>query len=158
MILFNFDVLARPNKDFGARIPDPDGILLWRAMHEQTLGRVAVTAGMAPSKELVEHWLKINQIKASSYDLVDSDDPKIIADKVQLYLAAAGGRHMYFDINPDVVAITLSMGIPSILVCHPFVVRPEWHSPKSMKSWETLTEEINQQKLARAEKVWGEPE
>ena len=132
--------------------------MLWRAMHESSLGRIAVTVTDAPNKDIVEHWLKINQIKASSYDIVDSTDSTIVAEKVHLYLAAAGGRHMYFDTDPAVIALTLGMGIPSVLVGQPFVIRPEWHTPRSVKSWEDLTEEINKQKLARVEKTWGELE
>lgn len=158
MILFNFDVLARPNTDFGARIPDPDGILLWRAMHEQTIGRVGVVINGSPKKGHVEHWLKVNDIKASFYEILDSTDPKVIEEKVSLYLASAGGRHMYFDTDPSVIAQTLQAGIPSILVCQPFVIRPEWSTTKRMRSWEDLTQEIDKQKLAKAEKTWGDDE
>lgn len=158
MILFNLDVLARPHNEFGSRVPDPEGLMLWRAMHEHSMGRIAVVVNTAPDRSVVEHWLKINQIKAASYDLLDSLDSSIIAEKVQLYLGAAGGRHMYFDTNPDVITLTLSAGIPSTLVCQPYVVRPEWNGPRAIQSWESLTAEIDKQKLARAEKNWGELE
>ena len=158
MILFNFDVLARPGENLGARVPDPEGMTLWRAMHEATVGRISVFVNGSPDKDMVEHWLKVNGVKAASYDVADAVDADLIADKIHLYLATTGGRHMYFDTDPAVIAKTMAAGIPSLLVCQPFVVRPEWTGQRQMKSWEALTEEIDKQKLARAEKTWGDME
>jgi len=36
------------------------------------------------------------------------------------------------------------------------VVRPEWSTEKPMKGWDVLTEEIDRQAIARAEKKWGD--
>lgn len=158
MIVFNFDVLARPSREFGSRMPDPDGILLWRAMHEVTIGRLSVLVNAASNKDLLEHWLKVNNIKAASYDVLDSEDPALIADKVHLFMSAAGGRHLYFDTNPETVANMMRMGVPSMLVCQPFVIRPEWDTPRVRRGWEALTLEIDRQNIARADKTWGEIE
>lgn len=158
MIVFNFNVLARPSQEFGARVPDSDGLLLWKAMHQETIGRIAVMVNGSPSRDMVEHWLKVNSIKAAAYDILDTIDPVVVADKVSLYMAAAGGRHMYFDTDPMAVSLMMKAGITSILVTQPFVVRPEWHTEKQMRSWESLTQEIDKQKLARSEKTWGDIE
>lgn len=157
MILFNYDVLARPHKDLGSRPPDPEGIYMWRALHESSVGRIGVVySGALDDPKILETWMKINGIKASMYEITGTTEPKLCAEKVQILAATTGGRFMYFDSNPDTVAHTFSMGIPSLLVCQPYVVRPEWSTTKTIKGWDTLVEEIDKQALARSERDWGE--
>ena len=156
VILFNFDVLARPNAELGARPPDPEGVYLWRALHEASVGRLGVLYSGDPDIVMFENWMKINQIKAIMNDTTGTTEPRVCAEKAAAILAASGGRSMYFDTNPEVISHTYSMGTPSLLVCQPYVVRPEWSTEKPMKGWDVLTEEIDRQAIARAEKKWGD--
>lgn len=154
MILFNFNVLARPAEDFGARVPEPNGVYLWKSMHEASVGRLGVVVDGAVNTALLESWLKINGLKAVMYDVLETDDPLLKAEKIQLMLAAAGGSMMYFDTDPSTVEKTYAMGIPSLLVCTPYVVRKEWTISKTMRGWEDLVTEIDKQVLMRSEKDW----
>lgn len=158
MIVFNFNVIARPSQELGSRVPDPDGMYLWRTLHEASVGRVGLVVEEASDKNVLETWLKINNVKAVMYDVLDTTEPKLCAEKVALIMSSAGGRGMYLDTNPHTIANTMQLGIPSLLVCQPFVVRPEWSSKKTMKGWDTLVEEIDKQAMARSERNWGELE
>lgn len=159
MIFFNFNVIAREGAELGSRVPDPEGMTLWRSMHESSVGRIGIIySGPLDSPHTLEAWLKLNQVKAAMYEVTDTTEPKLCAEKVCLLAASAGGRTMYFDTDPDTIAHTYANGIPSMLVCQPYVVRPEWSSGKVMRGWESLVEEITKQKLARAEKQWGDIE
>jgi len=158
VIVFNFDVIARPHPEFGSRVPDPEGVYLWRAMYEASIGRMAVVVSGHVLDETLESWLKMNQVKASMYDVLDTSEPKVCAEKVARIMSAAGGRSMYFDVNPETVSHTMKLGIHSSLVCPPYVVRPEWSAEKVMRDWESLTQEIDRQALMKSEKQWGEIE
>lgn len=159
MIVFNFDVLARPHVELGARVPDPEGMYLWRTLHETTIGQMGIVVTEdIDNTDLLESWLKINGVKAIMYDILGTREPKVCAESVARILAAAGGRKMYFDTDPNTISATYGMGIPSYLVCQPYVVRPEWGAEKTMKGWDTLVEEIDRQAIARSEKNWRELE
>lgn len=158
MIVFNFDVLARPHPEFGSRVPDPEGLYMWRALYEASVGRMAVVVSGEANNDTLETWLKLNQVKASTYDIFGTSEPGLCAEKVARLLAAAGGRSMYFDVNPATVAHTMKLGVFSSLVCPPYVVRPEWSTEKVMRDWESLTQEIDRQALMRSEKQWGDIE
>jgi hypothetical protein len=159
MILVNFNVVARPGPDVGARVPDPEGMLLWRSMHESSRGRIGIVySGALDNVVPLEAWLKINQVKAAMYEVTGTKESKVCADKIGLIAASAGGRTMYFDTDPDTIAHTYSNGIPSMLVCQPYVVRPEWSSKRAIRGWDNLLEEIDKQVLAKSEKKWGDIE
>lgn len=156
MIIFNFDVLARPGKEFGARIPDTDGIRLWSDMFETHLGRLAVVIDEAPEPYIMEHWLKINGIKAAVYDVLGTADPALKAEKVQRLSMSVGVGGWYIDTDPQAIAATLKLGIPSLLVASPYIVRPEWASEKQTRPWDDLVEEIDKQATMRAAREWGD--
>ena len=158
MILFNVNVLARPNENFGARVPDPDGMGMWRSLYESSVGRTAVIVDEDVDKELLETWLKINNVKAVVYETVGTTEPRVKAEVVQRMLTAAGGRSMYLDTDAATVAHTLQLGIPSLLVCLPYTIRPEWSVERQIRGWDSLVDEIDKQALARSEKNWGEIE
>lgn len=40
MILFNFDVIARPADSLGQRQPDADGRYIWNLFHTQEMGKI----------------------------------------------------------------------------------------------------------------------
>lgn len=156
VILFNFNVVARPGDNMGSRVPEADGLYLWKSMHEASVGRLGVVVDGVVDHKLLEAWMKINGMKAVLYEVLETDDPLLKAEKIQLILSAAGGSKMYFDTDPRTVEKTVSMGIPSLLVCNPYVVRSEWSTHKKMKGWEDLVTEIDKQVLMRSEKQWEE--
>lgn len=158
MIVFNFNVVARPGGEFGARVPDPQGTYLWRTMHEATVGRMGIVVNEEVEESLLETWLKLNGVKAVMYEVLGSSEPDYCADKVARILGSSGGKHpMYFDTDPATVAKTLALGICSLVFTQPHTIRPEWSTTKQQRrSWDLLTEEIDKQRIAKAEKSWRE--
>lgn len=156
MIIFNFDVLARPGDSLPTRLPDREGLRLWTTFHEQTMGRLAVVVNGDPDLPQLEHWFKVNGIKAAVYEVFHSDDVDVKLEKVQLLTAAAGKMDWYIDVDPRMIAKALSVGIPSLLVANPYVVRPEWSDNLRKRSWDELVEEVDRQALMRAERNWSE--
>lgn len=154
MIVFNFDVIARPSNEISSRVPDPDGMYLWKSLHDSSIGRMAVVVNEVNRTDLLEVWLKINGVKAAMYDVLDTSDPLLKSEKIQILLAAAGGHSMYLDTDPKTVEHMMRAGIPSMLVCQPYVVRQEWSSVKQMRGWEDLVQEVDRQALLRSEKSW----
>ena len=154
MIVFNFDVIARPHKEISARVPDPDGMYLWKSLHEASIGRLAVVVNEVDRTDLLEVWLKINGVKAAMYDVLDTHEPNLKSEKIQALVAAAGGHSMYLDTDPKTVELMMRSGIPSLLVCQPYVVRQEWSTAKHMRAWGDLIEEVDRQALMRSEKKW----
>jgi hypothetical protein len=124
--------------------------------HEATLGRVAVVVNGDPKLDQLEHWLKVNGIKASVYEVLHTDDVDLKLEKIQMLAAAAGKLDWYIDIDPLMVAKSISVGIPSLLVSIPYVVRPEWSDRVPRKNWEQLVEEVDRQALMRAERNWSD--
>lgn len=107
----------------------------------------------APSTAVLEHWLNMNGIKPVVTEVLDSIDPPIKADKVQRLMNTVGVNDWYIDIDPDTIAHTLRMGIPSLLVAYPYVPRPEWSlNPPPIKSWDALVQEVDSQALVRADR------
>lgn len=156
-MVVNLDVLAKPGP-MGSRLPEPHGMRLWRILHDQTLGRLALVVDEDVKRDELEHWMKVNGVKAAVYDVLGSKDPQIKAEKVHRILGTTGTPNdWYFDVDPHTAAITLSLGIPTILVSIPYVIRPEWASESQARSWGTLVEELDKQALMRAERDWNEP-
>jgi len=156
MIIFNFDVLALPGKEFGARVPYPEGMRLWSDLFETHMGRLAVVIDEAPQSHILEHWLKINGIKAAVYEELGTTDPQMKAEKVYKLSMAVGTKDWYIDTDPRTVAITMKLGMPSLLVANPYIVRPEWVDPQHNRPWDELVEEIDRQATMRAARDWGE--
>lgn len=156
MIVFNFDVVARPHEELSNRTPDPEGMRLWRMFHEQTMGRMALVVDEEVNKEVFEHWLLVNNVKAAMYQELDTKDPAIKADKVQLLMTSTGRVDWYVDNDPIAAAKTLRLGIPTLLVANPYIVRPEWSGIKAARSWDDLVHEVESQVIMKAEKNWGE--
>lgn len=156
MILFNFSVLARPADSIALRQPDSQGLYIWRMMHDQSVGRICLVVNEDYSKLIIEDWLKKEGIKPSFYEMLDEPDPVLRAEKVHRIGAVFGKPEWYVDNNPKTCAETLKLGIPTILVASPYVVRPEWANMKVMREWDTLVEELDNQALKAAEKTWRE--
>lgn len=156
VIIVNFDVIARPGKELGARLPDPEGMRLWKMFHDQTMGRIALVIDEEVPKDIFEHWLKVNQVKPAIYEMLDVVHPDLKAEKVHILSMTMGISDWYVDNDPYACAFTLRLGIPTLLVCNPYVVRPEWSGVKAARPWDTIVTEIDNQSLQRAERTWGD--
>ena len=156
MIIFNFDVLAKPGKELGARAPEPDGIRLWNMFHEHSLGRLALVVDQDVDRDIFEHWLKVNNIKAAMYEVLDVVAPDLKAEKIQRLAMLTGRSDFYIDRDPLVASQCLRLGIPTLLVLNPYVVLPEWSGQSNSRNWDSLVKEIDRQAIMKAEKTWGD--
>lgn len=154
MILFNFNVIARPNESLVARQPDSEGRALWKMFHETYMGRIILIVNEGYEREHLEHWLKTEGYKPGMYEILDEADPELLSQKIHRVAAVFGKPSWYIDNNPAVCAKTLALGIPTLLVACPYIVRPEWTSPKEIRQWDTLVSELEAQALKAAEKTW----
>lgn len=158
MIVVNFDVLALPASEMVQRVPRRTGMTLWAILHESLNGRLAVVADECDDTEILEHWMKVNGIKAAVYDVLHITDPAIKAEKV-FALASAPGSSMtnwYVDIDPETIKHCMALGMTSLLVADPDIVRPEWGDLSAPpRSWDALVKEVSEQKIARAERHWN---
>lgn len=158
MILFNFDVIARPADSLGQRQPDADGRYIWNLFHTQEMGKICLIVNDIYDKELFEVWLKRENFKAAMYEFVDFVDPVLKAERIHTLSGIWGRSKWYVDNDARVCAETLKRGIPTLLVASPYVIRPEWHSPKQIKSWDTLTTELDEQAMQAANRTWSDVE
>ena len=160
MILFNFEVLARPAHKVTNRLPEPEGIKLWKVFHEAEMGRLMLIVNETDNVEHLETWLKREGIKAFQYQVLDTDNIDIKVEKIHQLSSAIGRASWYIDNDPATCARTLQLGIPSIMAGTPYIIRPEWSSNTQTvrKGWSDLVDELNTQAELRAEKSWGEME
>lgn len=156
MILFNFDVIARPSDELGGRQPDPDGRYIWNLLHEKEMGRICLIVNKEYPRELFEAWLKKEMFKASVYEFVEFDDPVLRAERIHTIGGIWGRPKWYVDNDPRVCAETMKRGIPTLFTGVPYVVRPEWNGDKTIKSWDVLVDEIDEQAIKAATKTWGD--
>lgn len=154
MIVVNFNVLAGPHDDFAQRQPVREGMDLWRTFFDQKLGHVGLVVDLCPNRDILDHWLKINMIKPVVTHVLDTNNPFHKANKVHQLVSLTGRQDWYVDVDPQTLRNTLKLGIPSMLVSVPYVVRPEWVT-KDMTPWDELVEEIDRQKLMKAERDWN---
>ena len=131
---------------------------LWGALSAGYNGRLIVIATGITNTPLLLEWLKREGYKASAVDIVQDEHVDVRVDRVTALNAAYGKIQWYVDIDPIVVAKVARLGIPTLLLTVPDVVRPEWSEDKVPKSWEALVEEIETQALAKAERTWNEPD
>jgi hypothetical protein len=152
------DVIARPADMVANRVPDPEGRALWRMFHKETMGRMMLIIDKCDNEEHLEIWLKREGFKAFQYHVLDTTDPVIKADKIHTLSASIGRTNWYIDNDPETCALTLKLGIASIMVGNPYIIRPEWStSVKEIRPWGTLVDEMNRQAELRAEKEWNAP-
>jgi hypothetical protein len=156
VILFNFSVLARPADSISLRQPDPQGLYIWRMMHDQSIGRICLVVNEDYTKMIMEDWLKKEGIKPSFYEMLDESDPVLRAEKINRIGAVFGKPEWYVDNDPRTCAETLKLGMPTMLIASPYLVRPEWSNMKVIKEWNVLVEELDTQALRAAEKTWRE--
>lgn len=156
MIIFNFDVLARPADSLPLRQPDVDGRALWGMMFEKYMGRICVVSNNLYERDQFEEWLKREQYKASVYEFLDESDPFRTAEKVHRIGSSFGKINWYVDNDPRVCAETLKLGICTLMVAAPYILRPEWDTGRKIKNWGSLVDEMDSQALKKAERSWRE--
>ena len=155
MIFFSFDVLALPAQATGARQPTVEGRRLWNIMFTAYSGRILVY-GSGMKLEECQTWLKRENYKASMVDVIEDSDPLSKFNRVENLRAVYGRLDWLLDVDPEVIAHGVRAGIPSLLVTMPYVVRPEWAIDRKPKEWNALVTEIETQRLAWAERNWGD--
>ncbi len=154
MIVFNFDVLARPGDSLATRQPDPDGRAVWSMLFDKYTGRICVVSTTEYDRTQLEEWLKREKFKASSYDFIDFIDPALRAERVHIIGSAFGRINWYVDNDAATCAETLKLGIPTMVIASPYIIRPEWDGGRKLKGWDSLVDEINSQALKAAERDW----
>lgn len=158
MIIINFDVIARPSENLGSRQPDPEGRDLWRMFFDKSVGRIALVIDDPVNHEILEVWLKKEGYKPALYEVLETKNPMLKAEKVQLLSTSFGRASWYVDNDPATCARTMRLGIPTLMVCVPWVVRPEWHEERVPRDWDDIVDETIRQRVIKTEKTWGELE
>lgn len=158
MILINFNAIANPGPELGARIPRQEMRRLWGALNAGYNSKLAIMATGITNTQILIEWLKREGYKATTVDIVEEDDTNTKVDRVSAFNAVYGKINWYIDIDPIAVARVAHMGIPTLLLTVPDTIRPEWTEEKVIKSWDVLVEEIESQALAKAERTWHEPD
>lgn len=159
MLVVHFDVLALPSEELATRLPSSEGRKLWSVFFERFLGRIIVLIDHDTDMAFVSEWLKRERFKASMiFQTLDVYSDRSIARAEAAWLASAqvGKLEWYLDSDPGACAEMLSRGVPTLLVAVPSVMRPEWRNPRSIRGWDDIANELEEQALRRAEKTWGE--
>lgn len=154
MILFNFSVIARPADALPLRQPDADGRAMWNMLSEHYMGRICLIVNEDYPRDLLEAWLKSEKFKPSMYEVIDETIPELKAEKIHRVGAVFGRPSWYVDNDPKVCAKTVALGIPTLMVGCPYVLRPEWVQQRDMREWGDLVDEMNRQALKAAERTW----
>lgn len=159
MIVVNYDVLAFPAKDEGARVPDPDGMKLWKMFHAQNRGAVGLVYKNdlydKAKKEIFEDWLKREQIKASFYEAIGTD-PTIQEERVHRLSTLYGRADWYVDSDVDLCTRLVKRGVRCFVYANPQIIMPEWHESRPVRSWASLQAEMDRQAELLSERTWGE--
>jgi hypothetical protein len=161
MLVITFDVIAYQNTESamapGARQPIPEGQKLYEALYARYHGRVLILSDDSVTPALLSSWAKREGYKHATVDCAKSRSPKDMRDRVRDINAAYGKIDWFVDTNPETVTLVMKDAVPSLLVCVPTFVRPEWrdNAPRERRVWDDLTKEIEVQSLYRSV---GEPE
>lgn len=160
MIFITLDALSLPAETLGARQPRPETRRLWNALFPYYHGRMLVFAtGIkkegSQGEQILLEWLKRENFKATSVDMVERDDTNTKVDRVISLVSVFGTPHWFIDTDPEVIARVAHQGIPTMLITIPTIVRPEWVDGKEIKPWDSLVEEINNQQVIKNERNWG---
>lgn len=156
MIVVAFDVLAQAGDELGARKPVNEARKLWNMLFQQYHGRICVLAtGVDKDKTpILLEWLKREGFKAGSVDITHERTADAKLDRIRAVQAGFGRVEWYVDIDPTTVTKAIHEGIPALLVSIPDIVRPEWVSGRDVRGWDELSQELEAQALARAERAW----
>jgi hypothetical protein len=159
MLVIHFDVLALPAEELVERLPSSEGRKLWNVLFDKYMGRIVVIIDAETDLHFAQEWLKRERFKASViHQALDMYEDRATARSEAAWLVAAqlGRMDWYLDTDPATCAAMLAKGVPTLLVAVPSVMRPEWRSPRSVRGWDAITSEIDEQALRRAEKTWGD--
>lgn len=154
MIIVNLSVLARPSDTLSTRQPTPEGRAIWSMLFDKYMGRIIVASDEAYDLPALADWLKVEGYKPSMFEVIDEPLPDLKAQRIHRLGSLFGRIQWYVDTDPRVCAHTIALGIPSLVVACPYVVRPEWVQEKDIRKWDNLVEEMESQALKAAEKTW----
>ena len=164
MILMNFNVLAHPNDELGARVPDADGMKLWRTFHAYNRGQVGLVLNedtlKDSRKEIFETWLQRESIKASFYETV-GENVDIRFDRIHRLSTAFGRADWYVDSDVELCTRLVKAGVKCFVYANPSIILPEWHETRVARPWDELAAELDRQAELVNTRNWGnyeEPE
>lgn len=155
MLVVTFDALAYDRTEEGqlpaARQPIPDSQRIYEALYARFSGRIIILGDSTIPVEMLEQWAKREGYKFAHVDVAKGTGPKAVRDRVRDINAAYGKIDWFVDTNPETVQLVMQDAIPSLLLCLPNFVRPEWrdNGPRERKIWSDLTREIEVQSLYR---------
>ncbi len=160
MILITMDTLALPSETVGTRKPSVEGRGLWNMLFQQYNGSIVLIADGRDDKDHLEHWLKSEGFKPSMLDYSVDSTPREKVRRDTQSRNAFGNVRWFVDVDPYSAQLALEEGLPTLIAVAPSVPRTEWRSDRveGNKPWDTLVEEIDRQRLMRAEANWGEIE
>lgn len=159
MIVIHLDVLATKGTEVLTRQPLQEGKRLWSCLFETFKGRMVVTADPGTDSEQLQEWLKREGFKASfvhiASDLhLDGRSPR--SDAVWFIHANMGKVLWYIDVDGTACSEVLRMGITTLFLAIPHIVRPEWNEKAPTREWDALVEELDRQALKKSELSWRE--
>jgi len=161
MILMEFNVLAHPGSELGARVPDPDGIKLFRTFHAYNRGAVGIVTQEdlhdPTRKGIFETWLTRENVKASFYEDVGAS-PDVREDKIHRLSTAFGRADWYVDSDVDMCTRLVRKGVKCFVYANPSIILPEWHERRSPRPWDELAAELDRQAEMVSERNWGDME
>jgi hypothetical protein len=160
MILVTMDTLALSGGTFGERVPSIEGRRLWNLLFAQYSGSIILIVDERDDKEQVEHWLKTEGFKPSMIDYAHDNEPRSKVQAAARLRNAFGNLHWFVDIDPHAAQLAIEEGLPTLITIAPSVPRAEWRTDKEQatRPWASLVDEIERQKLMRAEATWREIE
>lgn len=159
MIVFHLDVLASQSERLITRVPSMEGRRLWNTFFDQYKGRIVLVADEGTDLEILKEWLKRERFKPSLIHVANDlhlhkHTPR--AGAVWWVNSNLGKITWYIDTDPVCCAAALSMGVPSLVVAVPTVIRPEWDERPDIRPWDSLVEELDAQALRKSEREWGD--
>jgi hypothetical protein len=160
MILITMDTLALPAETVGTRKPSVEGRGLWNMLFQQYNGSIVLIADERDDKDHLAHWLKSEGFKPSMLDYAKDNTPREKVRRAVHLRNAFGNVRWFVDIDPYTAQMALEDGLPTLIAVAPSVPRIEWRSDlrTGNKPWDELVEEIDKQRIMRAEANWGERE
>jgi hypothetical protein len=155
MIVVTFDALAYDRTEEGqlpaARQPIQDSQRIYEALYARFSGRIIILGDSTVPHAMLEAWAKREGYKFAHVELAKGTKPEDFRDRVRDINAVYGKIDWFVDTNPETVKLVMQDAIPSLLICLPNFVRPEWrdNAPRERKVWTELTREIEVQSLYR---------
>lgn len=159
MIVIHFDVIANPSNTFITRTPSMEGRRLWNTFFDIYKGRIVLVADEDTDLNLLKEWLKRESFKPSIIHIADGmhlHGQNARSGAVWWVNSNVGKITWYIDTDPACCADALKMGVATLLVAIPTVIRPEWSGRPDMRPWDVLVGEMNAQAMKRSEKEWND--